>query len=50
MWLVWETAGVICGFMTYAIVLIVQVGFVRIGIWEGLQKGELWAYLNLLIF
>ena len=35
-WLICECAGVICAFLTYVIVLVVQVGMIRIGIWEGL--------------
>lgn len=37
MWLVFEGAGVVCGLLTYVIVLTVQVGMVRIGVWEGLM-------------
>ena len=50
MWLVIECAGVICAFLTYVIVLTVQVGMIRIGIWEGLLKGETNAWLHLIVF
>ena len=50
MWINIEISGVICGLMTYGVVLTVQVGMVRIGLWEGLQDGQLWAYINLLVF
>ena len=36
MWLIVECAGVICAILTYVIVLTVQVGMIRVGIWEGL--------------
>ena len=50
MWLVIECSGVICGLLTYVIVLTVQIAFIRIGIWEGLQEGTQSSYLNFLIF
>ena len=50
MWLVVETAGVVCGALTYIIVLTVQVGMIRVGVWEGLLAGELKAWLHLAIF
>lgn len=50
MWLVVESAGVVCGSLTYIIVLTVHVGMIRVGIWEGLMKGELKSFLHLLIF
>lgn len=49
-WFVWEACGVACGMFTYAIVLIVQVGFIRIGLWEQLLAGELSAYIHLAVF
>ena len=50
MWLNVEISGMICGTLTYFIVLAVQFGMVRIGLWEGLQEGKLTAFLNLLVF
>ena len=50
MWFVIEACGIICIFITYATVFIVQLGMIRIGIWEDLLKGSYWAYLHLLIF
>lgn len=40
----------ICSVMTYAIVLTVGVGFLRVGIWEALLAGEFTAYLHLIVF
>ena len=50
MWLNIEISGMICGMLTPVVVTTVQVGMIRIGLWEGLQEGELWAYINLIIF
>ncbi len=50
MWIIIEAAGMICAFLTYVIVLTVQLGFLRIGIWESLLAGEPWAFIHLLIF
>jgi len=50
MWLVIEACGIICAIITYLIVFIVQYGFIRIGIWELLMEGSLWAYLHLVVF
>ena len=50
MWLVIEGAGVVCASLTYVIVLTVQVGMIRIGVWEGLVKGDLSSIANLVIF
>jgi hypothetical protein len=49
-WLICECAGIICVCLTYIIVLAVQVGMIRIGLWEGLLSGDPWAYLHLAIF
>jgi hypothetical protein len=50
MWLNWECGGVICGSLTYFVVVTVQIGLLRIGLWDPLLNGEIWAYLNLLVF
>ena len=50
MWLIVECAGVICAFLTYVIVLTVQVGMIRVGIWEGLLKGDMKAWIHLFVF
>jgi hypothetical protein len=50
MWIIIEAAGIICAFLTYVIVLTVQLGFLRIGIWESLLAGEPWAFIHLIIF
>ena len=50
MWLICECAGAICAILTYVIVLVVQWGLVRVGLWEGLQAGESRAYWHLAIF
>ena len=33
-----DCMGAFCALITYIIVLAVQVGFIRIGLWEGLLK------------
>lgn len=45
-----DCMGGFCAFITYLIVVVVQIGFVRIGIWEGLMEQERWAYVNLAVF
>ena len=50
MWLIVECAGSICAFLTYIIVLTVQVGMIRVGIWEGLLQGDPKSFLHLLVF
>ena len=50
MWLVCEGAGVVCAILTYVIVLTVQVGMIRVGIWEGLLRGDPKSIANLVIF
>lgn len=50
MWLVWECSGVICAFLTYVIVFVVQWGMIRVALWEGLQAGEERAYWHFWIF
>jgi hypothetical protein len=44
-WCICEAAGVFCAFLTYVIVLTVQVGFIRIGVWEGLMAGDMWSFV-----
>jgi len=50
MWFVVEPCGIVCVILTYSIVLIVEYSFVRVGVWDGLMEGELWAFLNLTVF
>lgn len=50
MWFICDGAGIACCFITYFTVLAVTIGFVRVGIWEGLQEGDLWSYVHLAIF
>ena len=50
LWLIFEGAGVVCAFLTYVIVLTVGIGMIRVGVWEGMMKGELWAFINLAVF
>ena len=45
-----DCMGVFCALITYVIVLFVQLGFIRIGVWEGLMEQKNWAYINLSIF
>ena len=49
-WLICECAGVICVIITYVVVLTVQVGMIRIGLWEGLLAGNPWSFLHLAVF
>ena len=50
MWLILEECGVICAIFTYFIVIFVYWGFIRVGIWEEIQEGSLWAIINFIIF
>ena len=50
MWMVFEGAGVVCGILTYVVVLTVQVGMIRVGVWESLLKGEPMAFIHLTVF
>lgn len=50
MWFIIEAAGIVCSIMTYGIVLTVMIGFLRVGIWEGLLDGDIYAYLHLAVF
>lgn len=50
MWLVIECGGAICSLLTYVIVLTVQVGFMRIGIWEEALQGDTMALIHFVIF
>ena len=45
-----EGAGVVCAILTYVIVLTVQIGMIRVGVWEGLLQGELSSIVNIVIF
>lgn len=45
-----DCMGMFCALITYVIVVFVQIGFVRIGVWEGLMAEEQWAYVNLAVF
>lgn len=49
-WCVIECAGCICAVLTYLIVLTVQVGFFRIGLYDRLLDGDWTAYLHSIIF
>lgn len=50
MWLVCEGAGAVCAILTYVIVLTVQIGMIRVGLWEGLVVGDTKAFLHLIVF
>ncbi len=50
MWCVIELGGNLCALLTYVIVLVVQVGFIRIGIWEELLDGSYPAFAHLIVF
>jgi len=45
-----DLCGMACAILTYFVVMIVGMGFVRIGIWEGLVEFEPLAWLNLALF
>ena len=45
-----ECAGMTCCFFTYVVVLVVQWGMMKIGLWEGLISGNPWSYLHLAVF
>ena len=51
MWFIYnDEAGLICSAITYLIVLTVQVGMIRIALWEGLLQGEIPSIVNLFVF
>jgi hypothetical protein len=50
LWLICECAGVVCVVITYLTVLTVQLGMIRIGLWERLMAGDIWAYIHLGVF
>ena len=51
MWIVLnDLCGLACALVTYFIVVSVYLGFIRIGIWEGLVSGHLSALLHFLFF
>jgi len=50
MWIINECCGVVCALLTYTIVLTVQVGMIRVGVWEGLLKGETKSIVHLAVF
>jgi len=50
MWFVVEACGIVCVIICYLTVFTVQVGFIRIALWDDLLQGDLWAYANLTVF
>ena len=50
MWVVYEACGIVCVIITYLTVFTVQLGFIRVGVWEELLQGDPWAYFHLTIF
>jgi len=50
MWFVVECCGLACVVITYLTVIIVQIGVVRVGIWDDLLAGEKGAYIHFAIF
>jgi hypothetical protein len=50
MWFVLEGAGFVCMCITYAVVLIVEITLLRVGIWERILAGDVWAYGHLAVF
>ena len=51
MWLITnDWCGLACAIFTYLIVAIVYWGFIRIGIWENMLKGEIIVFIHYIIF
>ena len=50
MWLIFEECGIACAIMTYFIVILVYFTVVRIGIWEEILEGSLWAFVHFAVF
>jgi hypothetical protein len=51
MWIVLtDWCGLVCALVTYGIVVSVYLGFIRIGIWEGICTGDLKSMLHFLVF
>lgn len=51
MWLVLDDiCGVVCAMITYGIVVTVYLGFIRIGIWEGMMTSDWKALLHFVVF
>jgi hypothetical protein len=50
MWMVYEACGIVCVIICYFTVFTVSLAFVRIGIWDDLLAGNMWAYLHLSVF
>ena len=49
-WFIFECAGAVCGLITPIVVLTVTMGMIRVGIWEGLMKGEWKSFVHLIVF
>lgn len=45
-----DWSGLLCAGLTYAVVIFVYFGFIRIGIWEDILKGSLSALIHFVIF
>ena len=49
-WLIKEDCGAVCAAFTYLIVVGVYFGFIRVGIWEEIQYGDIKGLFHFLIF
>jgi hypothetical protein len=45
-----DWCGLVCALVTYGIVVSVYLGFIRIGIWEGICNGDLRSMLHFIVF
>ena len=51
MWLILnDVCGLVCVVFTYLVVIVVYLGFIRIGIWEQIQAGDIKALIHFSIF
>ncbi len=51
MWLVLnDCCGLFCAIFTYFTVVFVYIGFIRVGIFEGIQDGDLKSLIHYVIF
>lgn len=50
MWFVIEACGIVCVVICYLTVFTVQVAFIRVGVWEELLNGDVYAWIHMAIF
>ena len=49
-WLIKEDCGAFCAVFTYFIVVLVYFGFIRVGIWEEIQYGDVKGLFHFIVF